>query len=68
MKPIFKLTVLFLWIPFQSQAQLILSEVSPTNYYQLADEDNDYPDWIELFNPGPSDQNLVGLSLSIMKP
>jgi hypothetical protein len=64
MKPIFKLTVLLLWIPFQSQAQLILSEVSPTNYYQLADEDDDYPDWIEIFNVGPSAQNLVGLSLS----
>lgn len=64
MKPIFKLTVLLLWIPFQSQAQLILSEVSPTNYYQLADEDDDYPDWIEIFNAGPADQNLVGLSLS----
>src|SRR6187549_1987957 len=49
---------------FQSNAQFIISEVSPTNYYQLADEDDDYPDWIEIFNPGPTDQNLLGLILS----
>ncbi len=64
MKPIFKIATLLLWIPIQSHAQLILSEVSPTNYYQLADENDDYPDWIELFNAGASDQNLIGLSLS----
>jgi len=64
MKHLLKLTVLFLCIPFYAQAQLILSEVSPTNAYQLADEDGNYPDWIEIFNPGPTDLNLLGLSLS----
>ena len=64
MNTFFKFTALILWIPFHSQAQLILSEVAPTNYYQLADENDDYPDWIEIFNAGPADQNLIGLSLS----
>lgn len=64
MKHILRLTALFLWLPFCTQAQLILSEVSPTNAFQLADEDDDYPDWIEIFNPGPSDQALTGMRLS----
>lgn len=55
MKHLLKLTVLFLWLPFLAQAQLSFREVSPTNAYQLADEDGDYPDWIEIFNPGPAD-------------
>ncbi|MBK9983679.1 MAG: lamin tail domain-containing protein [Saprospiraceae bacterium] len=55
--------LLFL-LPFQSHAQLILSEVAPTNYYQVPDENNEYPDWIEIYNAGASQQNLVGLSLS----
>ncbi|MBK9106285.1 MAG: lamin tail domain-containing protein [Saprospiraceae bacterium] len=58
------LSAFLLGIPFQSRAQLILSEVSPTNYFQLADEDDDYPDWIEVYNAGLTGQNLNGFSLS----
>ena len=64
MKYIYRIACFLLWFPFQAQAQLILSEVAPTNYYQLADEDDDYPDWIEVYNAGAADQNLIGLSLS----
>ncbi|HXR81493.1 MAG TPA: lamin tail domain-containing protein, partial [Saprospiraceae bacterium] len=64
MKSIYLFAVLFLFISIKPQAQIIFSEVSPTNAYQLADENDDYPDWIEIFNSGSSDQNLVGFSLS----
>jgi hypothetical protein len=64
MKSIQWLTLLMLVLPFQMRAQIIFSEVAPTNAYQLADENDDYPDWIEIINSGSSDQNLVGFSLS----
>src|SRR5689334_18832619 len=51
-------------LPFISTAQIILSEVAPTNRYQLEDENGDYPDWIEILNSGPNNQNLIGYSLS----
>ena len=64
-----KYTILFssfliIGFALQSHAQIIISEVSPTNYYQLADENDDYPDWIEIYNNGTTDQNLIGLHLS----
>jgi hypothetical protein len=54
-------------IPFWIHSQLIISEVAPTNRYQLEDENHDYPDWIEILNSGSSDQNLIGFSLSDSK-
>ncbi|HXR82453.1 MAG TPA: lamin tail domain-containing protein, partial [Saprospiraceae bacterium] len=64
MKSTYLFAILFSFISIQPQAQIIFSEVAPTNAYQLADENDDYPDWIEIFNSGGSDQNLAGLSLS----
>lgn len=63
MKYLYPIAFLSLWMPIQVQAQIILSEVAPTNYYQLADENDDYPDWIEIYNTGTSGQNLIGFSL-----
>jgi len=31
-------------------AQLIINEGSNKNYQSIADEDNEYPDWIEIYN------------------
>jgi hypothetical protein len=45
-------------------AQLLLTEVSPTNFYQVRDEDGYYPDWIELFNSGAIEVNLLGYQLA----
>ncbi|HEX5113421.1 MAG TPA: CotH kinase family protein, partial [Saprospiraceae bacterium] len=59
--------VLISVVPFLCQAQIILSEIAPTNYYQLEDENNDYPDWIEILNAGSTDRNLVGFSLGDSK-
>ena len=45
-------------------AQVRLTEIAPTNTGALADEDGDFPDWIELINGGVSSVNLAGYSLS----
>lgn len=67
MKSILWLTLLMFLLPLHMRAQIILSEIAPTNAYQLADENNDYPDWVEILNTGTSDQNLIGYSLSDSK-
>lgn len=41
-----------------------LSEVMASNNGSLADENGDYPDWIELYNASDSDFNLEGYSLT----
>ena len=43
----------------QTQAQVRLTEVAPTNTGQIQDEDSDRPDWIEIRNGGW----LVGLAV-----
>jgi hypothetical protein len=45
-------------------AQIVINEGSNKNYQTLADEDGDYPDWIELFNAGTETVNLFGYTLS----
>lgn len=45
--------------------QVLINEFSAANATLLDDPDyNDFPDWIELFNSGSSDQNLKGFFLS----
>ncbi len=46
------------------QAQLLLSEIAPTNPSAFADDEGDYPDWLELFNAGTAAASLEGLQLS----
>src|SRR6185503_6872014 len=47
------------------QSQTVLfNEVQLSNGITLADENGDYPDWVELFNPGPDAINLNGWGLS----
>jgi len=45
-------------------AQVVINEGSNKNYTSIADEDNDFPDWIELFNAGNAAVNLEGYSLT----
>ena len=47
-----------------SQNQLILNEIMASNRVVLQDEDGDYPDWIELFNPTNEVLSLEGFWLS----
>lgn len=43
---------------------LILSEVMAKNNGALADDEGNYPDWIELHNPTDKAINLKGYSLT----
>src|SRR5262245_23651530 len=45
-------------------AQVIVSEFMADNKNTLADEDNEYSDWIELYNGGGTAVNLSGWSLT----
>ena len=60
-KSLFSLFALFLCL--QVSAQLLISEVAPTNTSQLADADGDYPDWIEIYNAGQQTADLEGVGL-----
>lgn len=58
---------LFLFLFFSytwTSSQIILNEGSNKNYSALADEDNEYPDWVELYNAGTTAVNLGGYALS----
>ena len=57
------LSVLFLGLlPLLGQVQI--SEFMASNGQTLADEDGDYPDWIELYNSGDTAVNLNGWYLT----
>ena len=43
---------------------LVINEAMSANVNTIADEDDDYPDWLEIFNPGDSLVNLDGYGLS----
>jgi hypothetical protein len=45
-------------------SQVVINEGSNKNYLTLADEDGEYPDWIELFNSGSSPVDLEGFGLT----
>ncbi len=46
------------------RAQLVINEGTNKNYLTLADEDGEYPDWIELYNAGDDTISLLNYSLS----
>lgn len=58
------LAVLFLLCASNVSAQILLSEIAPTNPNALADEDGDFPGWLEIYNLGASTVSLEGYSLA----
>src|SRR5687768_5248561 len=48
----------------QSHSAVIISEFMADNASSVQDEEGDYPDWIELYNSGPSAVSLKGWFLS----
>ena len=42
----------------------LITEFSAGKQRVLLDEDNEYPDWIEIYNPGPDPVNLLDYSLT----
>lgn len=55
---------LFLFQSLQSTAQLKLNEMVSSNITRLADEDGDYPDWVELVNTFQDTINLGGYTFT----
>lgn len=50
--------------PQQSQSRLLISELAAANGTLLADEEGDFPDWLELHNPSSQPVNLAGWFLT----
>lgn len=47
-----------------SSGQVVINEYTSSNVDELRDEEGETPDWIELFNAGPTPVNLTGWGLS----
>ena len=60
----FFLLSLFCVVPSSVRAQIRLTEFCAENLSNLADEDGDTSDWIEIHNSSQTDQSLLGWSLS----
>ena len=52
-----KLLLLLLAVPQLVTAQLVINEIAPNNRV-VADEDGQFPDWIEIMNIGVADINV----------
>ena len=63
MKQIILITSICLFLFQLSDAQVVINEVCSRNGDLVADEDKDYPDWIELYNTGNTAVNLSGYGL-----
>lgn len=50
--------------PMDGSDPVRISEVLPSNKYNITDEDGDRSDWAELYNGGPSAVSLAGYYLS----
>jgi len=58
------LSCLILLVSKPLSAQIVINELQSSNGITLADEDGDYPDWIELYNSGSEAADLQGYALS----
>ncbi len=53
-----------LFLPAAAPAQLYITELMAVNDTTVADQDGDYPDWLEIYNAGGSAVDLNGWYLS----
>lgn len=58
------LLFLFLFFSNLAHAQIVINEGSNRNYSSIADEDGEFPDWIELYNAGSSTVQLLNYTLT----
>lgn len=58
------LTIAFLFICINSQAQIVINEYSCANVSNYVDAFSKYEDWIEIYNAGTSSVNISGYYLS----
>ena len=63
MKKIF-LSLILLSLIANCHAQIVINEMMTNNQSTAMDEDDEFSDWIEIFNDGPSNVNLQGYYLS----
>lgn len=56
--------IYFCLLSFSLSSQVVINEVSNKNSSQIADEDGDYEDWIELYNAGADSIDLNQYLLS----
>jgi parallel beta-helix repeat protein len=74
MKIRFEIPILFTFIfvmcvfgfsaEFPAEAQPLFNEVMASNSSSIMDEDGEFPDWIEIYNPGDTSIDLTGFGLS----
>ncbi|MFN3402770.1 MAG: CotH kinase family protein [Cytophagaceae bacterium] len=60
--------IFFSFTKNNANAQLLINEVSSYNKFYLQDEDNDYSDWIELYNNSSAAINLSGYKIGDTHP
>ncbi|HIP31635.1 MAG TPA: hypothetical protein EYG86_02620 [Crocinitomicaceae bacterium] len=53
----------FLFFSLIGHSQIVINEVSTAQNFGVADEDGNYPDWIELYNAGTTAVDLEGYAL-----
>jgi len=63
-KRLFFLIPILALFALSASAQVIISEFMADNKKTLADEDNEFTDWIELYNPQSTNVNLSGWALT----
>ncbi len=62
------LILLSLGLPFFAYPQLVINEVCSNNVSNTPDEENNYEDWIELYNAGNAPINLKGYRIADRLP
>jgi hypothetical protein len=55
---------IFIFSPVFLLGQVKINELLPANYNGITDEDNEFSDWIELYNPHDAAINLSGYTIS----
>lgn len=66
-KPFIFSVCLLIWVLAQSpgaSCQIVINEGSNRNYSTVSDEDNEFPDWIEIYNAGDQEINLNNWALT----
>ena len=53
--------------PVVETPEIVINEILPKNSQNGTDQDGDYDDWIELYNPANVDQDISGYYLSDSK-
>jgi hypothetical protein len=53
--------------PVEETPEIVINEILPKNSQNGTDQDGDYDDWIELYNPANVDQDISGYYLSDSK-